>query len=43
LGWNLELGSVGAESGAVTGADPLGSDIGDAPHQESYVAVNFNF
>jgi len=36
----LELGSDGAESGTVTGADPLGSDSGDRPHQNSSVAVD---
>jgi len=39
----LELGSHGAQSGAVTGADPLGSDSGNRLHQDSSVAVDFQF
>jgi len=40
----LELESGGADSSAVTGADPLGSDSGDRPpHQDNSVAVDFQF
>jgi len=39
----LALGSGGAESSVVTGVDPLGSDSGDRLHQDSSVAVDFQF
>jgi len=33
----------GAESGVATGADPLGRDSGDRPHQDCSVAGDFQF